>query len=41
MDADAHTLMSYLITPSKKKKKNNSGKEQKNKTKRKITDNLI
>lgn len=40
MDADAHTLMSYLITPSKKKK-NNSGKEQKNKTKRKITDNLI
>lgn len=41
MDADAHTLMSYLITPSKKNKKNNSGKEQKNKTKRKITDNLI
>lgn len=27
MDADAHTLMSYLITPSKKK--NNSGKEKK------------
>lgn len=27
MDADAHTLMSYLITLSKKK--NNSGKEQK------------
>lgn len=29
MDADAYTLMSYLITLSKKK--NNSGKEQKNK----------
>lgn len=39
MDADAHTLMSYLITPSKKKN-NNSGKEQKE-PKRKITDNLI